>query len=190
MIKKNFLILFFIFLACCGQARGYDESLVYHFSYLGNLNFYPVPFALLDFSLTEKSNVTINYIVEWCIWYNDIYLYILATPINIPCSASWVGSYSLVVGQGVLDAGIYTLVYGSHSTTPVVITDIDILITYDDGFGSAIGTTYDENYKNVWFFENYDEFIEFAEETTIAYMIALIIAMLFVFWQIIFISLN
>lgn len=185
MIKmgKKFIILFIILLSW-NSVFAYDEVLQYDFSGLWDLNdpLYEMPYNLTTFTVTKASNVNITYNGFDCENNNDFYIYINGTTINIPCSWNYDNGYNIESWIWFLQTGTYEIYVNKNVSDTFGIWELNINMTYDTTLNNT-GVWYDENYKKVGFFIDFDEFIEFAFETAVLYMIALLLVMVVFLWE-------
>lgn len=177
MSKKIILLIALLF--SFSSVSAYDEVFNYDFSGLWNLSSgYTFPYNLTDFTVSQNSNTILTYTAYDCEQDNDFFLYFEGTVLNVPCTWAWNNNYNIEAGMIELAPGTYQLFVDENRNNNFQIAEVSIFLEYTSWSSAGGGATFDEEYKKVWFFEDYDEFIEFAEETTIAYMVALLLFML------------
>ena len=189
MNKKNIILIFILFLLSFSSSYAYDEVLEYNFSWLWLINnwTYTLPLNLTDFTITQDSSAYITIEAFDCDTTWEFSIYINWTDFNISCLWWYDNVYHVEFWTVNLQSWTYQLFVDDGVSDGFQIWDINIYLDYNWVLTS---NWYDVDYKKVWFFVDYDEFIEFAEETTIAYMIALIVVMIAFLWQGLFFSLE
>jgi hypothetical protein len=180
-LRIIFLILFF-FPFC---AYAHDDTLIYDFSSLGDLSapWFPLPYNLLDFTIVQDSDVTIVYNGYDCNLDEDFYIYIDWLGFSIPCTGWSPNQERLEMNIINLSPWTYELYVDQNRDDAFEIRELYIYVDYTDwSLLTGTGVLYDSGYKTIWFFDSYEEFMDFAEQTTIMYLVFFFLIMIFFFW--------
>lgn len=187
MAKKIIkLLLWLIILLKIISVSAHDEVLEYNFSWLGLFNSwsYELPYNLFDFTLDHKSQIYLSFDSYDCDTTWEFQLYINWTDLIVNCTWWNNEAYFIELWQDILDIWSYEVYIDNYWIWDwFALWDLNIYINYVylDSYNS-----YDEEYKKIGFFNNYEDFIDFSVDFTIFYLISLFVVMLFLFWQIIF----
>lgn len=184
MIKKIYIgiILFFGFMV---SVSAHDQTYLYDFSALGDLSdpIYTLPYNLTDFTVNEQADVTVIYNGYDCDLQDDFLVYIDWTWFNVSCGWGNSGDTNIEVGTINLAPWTYSLYVDENRDNYFEIRELYVYVDYTDWIlWGTWALFYDGGYKTIGFFDSYLEFLDFAEESTIMYLICLFVLMIWFWW--------